>query len=50
MQFTRFLQFGWILAAALIGIALAGGFQGSEIKIGTVDIVRILDQSDYGVC
>jgi len=48
MHLTRFLQFGWILAAALIGIVLAGGFQGPEIKIGTVDIVRLLDQSDYG--
>ena len=48
MWMTRFLQFGWVLAAALIGVALAGGFQGNEIKLGTVDIVRLLDQSDYG--
>ncbi len=48
MQLNRFLQFGWVLAAALIGISLAGGFQTTEIKIGTVDIVRLLDQSDYG--
>ncbi len=48
MRMTRFLQFGWVLAAALIGVGLAGGFQTTEIKIGTVDIVRLLDQSDYG--
>lgn len=48
MRMTRFLQFGWVLAAAMIGVGLAGGFQTTEIKIGTVDIVRLLDQSDYG--
>lgn len=48
MRMTRFLQFGWVLAAVLIGVALAGGFQTNDIKIGTVDIVRLLDQSDYG--
>lgn len=48
MNTTRFLQFGWVLVAAICGVALAGGFQGNEIKIGTVDIVRMLDQSDYG--
>src|SRR5471030_1377294 len=48
MTSTRFLQFGWCLVAASAGVALAGGFQNSEIKIGTVDIVRMMDQSDYG--
>jgi Skp family chaperone for outer membrane proteins len=48
MKSTRFLQFGWVLVAAFAGVALAGGFQNSEIKIGTVDIVRMMDQSDYG--
>ncbi len=48
MQTTRFLQFGWVLVAAIVGVALAGGFQNNEVKIGTVDIVRMLDQSDYG--
>jgi Skp family chaperone for outer membrane proteins len=48
MQTTRFLQFGWVLAAAVIGVALAGGFQNNDLKIGVVDVVRMLDQSDYG--
>ncbi len=48
MHTIRLLQFGWVLAAAMIGVALAGGFQASTIKIGTVDTVRMLDESDYG--
>jgi len=48
MSTTRFLQFGWVLAAAMIGVALAGGFQATQVKIGTVDVVRLLDTSDYG--
>ena len=49
MKNTRFWQFGWVLAAAVIGVALAGGFQASEIKLGTVDIVKMLNKSDYGL-
>jgi len=45
---VRILQLGWVLLASVVGVGLAGGFQASEIKIGTVDIVRMLDQSDYG--
>lgn len=48
MRTTIFFQFGWVVAAAVIGVALAGGFQNNDIKLGTVDIVRMLDQSDYG--
>ena len=48
MNSTRFLQLGWVLVAAICGVALAGGFQNSELKIGTVDIVRMLDESEYG--
>lgn len=48
MNSTRFLQFGWVLVAAIAGAALAGGFQANEIKVGTVDIVQMMDQSDYG--
>ncbi len=48
MSSTRFLQFGWVIVAAIAGVALAGGFQTSEIKIGTVDIVRMMDRSDFG--
>jgi len=48
MRSTTFYQFGWVVAAAVIGVALAGGFQNNEIKLGTVDVVKMLDQSDYG--
>ncbi len=49
MNSTRFLQLGWVLVAAILGVIVAGDFQAPpQIKIGTVDIVRIMNDSDYG--
>ena len=44
----RFLQLGWALAMALIGVGVAGGFQGPTTKIGVVDITKVVEQSDFG--
>ncbi len=48
MQNTRFLQLGWVIAAAFIAVALTGGFQDSTSKIGVVDISKVVEQSDFG--
>lgn len=48
MRNLRFLQLGWVIACAFIGVSLAGGFQGSTDKIGVVDISKVIDQSDFG--
>ncbi len=39
---------GWVVAAALAGIMLGSGFQGSAEKTGIVDLSRIVEQSDFG--
>jgi Skp family chaperone for outer membrane proteins len=48
MNNIRFLQFGWVLAAALVGVLVAGGFGQSNDKIGVVDISRVVEGSDFG--
>lgn len=48
MNQTRFLQFGWVLFASVMGIALAGGFQDKTDKVGVVDITKVVEQSDFG--
>jgi Skp family chaperone for outer membrane proteins len=48
MTTIRFLQLGWVIAAAFIGIAFAGGFQESAAKFGVVDITKVIESSDYG--
>lgn len=48
MRNVRFLQLGWVIACAFIGVALAGGFQSPAIKIGVVDISKVVEQSDFG--
>jgi Skp family chaperone for outer membrane proteins len=44
----RFLQLGWVIAAAFLAVALAGGFQGPTEKVGVVNIAKVVEQSDYG--
>ncbi len=44
----RFLQLGWVIAAAFIAVSVAGGFQAPTEKIGVVDISKVVEQSDYG--
>lgn len=39
---------GWVVAAALAGIMLGSGFQGSAEKTGVVDLSKIVEQSDFG--
>jgi Skp family chaperone for outer membrane proteins len=48
MNNARFLQLGWVLFAAMAAIALAGGFQAPNEKIGVVDFAKVIDVSDFG--
>ncbi len=48
MKDTRFLQLGWVIAAAFIAVTVTGGFNQSAIKIGVVDISKIVEGSDFG--
>ncbi|HMS56506.1 MAG TPA: OmpH family outer membrane protein [Fimbriimonadaceae bacterium] len=48
MNTNGFQKMGWVVAAALAGIMLGSGFQGSAEKTGIVDLSRIVEQSDFG--
>ncbi len=48
MKDTRFLQLGWVIAAAFIAVTVAGGFQAPAIKIGVVDISKVVEGSEFG--
>ncbi|MEZ0327235.1 MAG: OmpH family outer membrane protein [Fimbriimonas sp.] len=48
MKDTRFLQLGWVIAAAFIAVTVAGGFQATAIKIGVVDISKVVETSEFG--
>lgn len=41
---------GWMAAALLLGALLASGFQGqaASLKLGVVDVNRVIEKSDYG--
>ncbi len=44
----NFNKIGWIVAAAMVGIFAASGFQEGALKIGVVDITKVVEQSDFG--
>ncbi len=48
MKDTRFLQLGWVIAAAFIAVTVAGGFQAPAMKIGVVDISKVVESSEFG--
>jgi Skp family chaperone for outer membrane proteins len=48
MNKTRFLQLGWVIAAAFIAVTVAGGFQAAPMKVGVVDISHVVEDSDFG--
>lgn len=45
---SRFSKLGWVVAAALVGIVAAFGFQDNATKIGIVDITKVVEGSDFG--
>lgn len=40
-------KLGWFVAVGLLGCMAGMGFQGSSQKIGTVDLARVFNESDY---
>lgn len=44
---NKFSNLGWIVAACLAGIMIAGGFQGATPKFATADMDQIVQKSDY---
>lgn len=45
---TTFHRLGWIVAAAILGVIAASGFQGSFEKVASVDLSHMVDTSDLG--
>src|SRR5579862_9609775 len=48
MKLTTFDRLGWIVAASILGLIVACGFQGSMDKIASVDLASMVDSSDLG--
>lgn len=44
----RIQKLGWVVAAALVGIFAAVGFQDAATKLGVVDITKVVESSDFG--
>jgi Skp family chaperone for outer membrane proteins len=41
-------RLGWVIAAAVLGVLIATGFQGGFEKIATVDLSTMVETSDFG--
>ena len=41
-------KLGWVAAAAMVGVFAASGFQAADMKVGVVDITKVVEQSDFG--
>jgi Skp family chaperone for outer membrane proteins len=48
MKEHNFLKLGWVVAAACITVTLMGGAGQAVIKIGVVDISKIIEASEFG--
>jgi Skp family chaperone for outer membrane proteins len=48
MKDIRFLQLGWVIAAAFVAVTVASGFQNGGLKIGVVDISKVVENSEFG--
>jgi len=48
MKIDKFSQVGWVVAAALVGVAIASGFQDTSVKIAVVDIGQVVEKSNHG--
>jgi len=45
---TKHFQYaGWVVAVALLGILVGGGFQAPSPKFGTADLGKVAEGSDY---
>ena len=48
LQTNRLGAAGWLVAAGLLGAMLTSGFQTPSVKLGTVDVNRIVESSEWG--
>jgi Skp family chaperone for outer membrane proteins len=48
MRHIRLLQLGWVLFLASLAVLVTGAFQAPVDKVGTADINRLMDESDFG--
>lgn len=48
MQIQLREKIAYLVAASALGVLFATGFQGSEGKLGVVDISQVVEQSDFG--
>jgi Skp family chaperone for outer membrane proteins len=44
----NFQRLGWVVAAAVLGLVVASGFQSSLDKVATVDLSTMVETSDLG--
>jgi Skp family chaperone for outer membrane proteins len=44
---SKFDKLGWVVAAGVIGIMVGSGFQNSTVKIATVDLEKVFNDSEY---
>jgi Skp family chaperone for outer membrane proteins len=45
---TTFQKLGWVVAAAIVGVMAASGFQGGFEKVATVNLSQVGDNSELG--
>jgi Skp family chaperone for outer membrane proteins len=48
MNKDKVSQIGWVAAVALIGVAVASGFQDTSNKLAVVDIAQVVEKSTHG--
>jgi Skp family chaperone for outer membrane proteins len=48
MRRDRVAWLGWVLAAAFAAVLVGGGAQAPSLKVGVVDIARVVEQSEFG--
>ena len=45
---SKFSMMGWFVAIGLLGVMVGSGFQTPNLKLGVVDITKIISDSEYG--
>lgn len=45
---SKMSMMGWFVAIGLLGVMVGSGFQAPSLKLGVVDITRIISDSEYG--
>ena len=48
MNMDKLSRIGWVAAIAVIGIAVASGFQDTAVKMAVVDIAEVVEKSTLG--